>query len=95
MIGTEIIDLQKHIERKNQTINRANSESATYKKQIEKLLEALKEKSDSESFDDDKEKLLNVKKARESEQLAEKILNLENDIKIKDLENKSNILRLE
>lgn len=67
MIGTEIVDLQKHIERKNQTINRSNSEAATYKKQIEKLIEALKEKSDSESFDDEREKLMNVQKARLAE----------------------------
>ena len=75
-VGSEIQDLQKHIERKNATINRANNEAATYKKQIEKLLEALKEKSDSESFDDEKEKLLNVKKAREADMLKEEIKNL-------------------
>ena len=75
-VGGEIQDLQKHIERKNATINRANNEAATYKKQIEKLLEALKEKSDSESFDDEKEKLLNVKKAREADMLKEEIKNL-------------------
>ena len=75
-VGSEISDLQKHIERKNATINRANNEAATYKKQIEKLLEALKEKSDSESFDDEKEKLLNVKKAREADMLKEEIKNL-------------------
>ena len=32
MIGTEIFDLQKNIERKNQTINRANTEALVYKK---------------------------------------------------------------
>ena len=42
-----------------------------YQKQIEKLLDELKEKSDSESFDDEKEKILNVKKAMESDQLRE------------------------
>lgn len=95
VIGTEIVDLQKHIERKNQTINRANSECATYKKQIEKLLRELKERSDSENFDEDKEKLLNVKKAREAEILQEKVLNLENEVKIKELEYTSNSTRLE
>jgi hypothetical protein len=34
-------------------------------------LEELREKSDSESFDDEKEKVLNVKKAMEADQLKE------------------------
>ena len=70
-VGQEISELQKHLERKNQQLNRASDETMVYKKQIEKLLEELKDKSDSESFDDEKEKLLNVKKAMESDQLKE------------------------
>jgi len=48
---------------KNKLILSANEEISIYKKQIEKVLEELKEKSDSESFDDEKERILNVKKA--------------------------------
>ena len=48
-----------------------------YSKQVEKLLEELKEKSDSESFDDEKEKLLNVKKAMQVDKLKEDVKNLE------------------
>jgi hypothetical protein len=66
-----------------------------YKKQIEKLMEELKEKSDSESFDDEREKLLNIRKAREAELLGEKVKNLENDLKMKDLEHSQNLKRLE
>ena len=42
-----------------------------FKKQIEKLIDELREKSDSESFDDEKEKILNVKRAIESDQLKQ------------------------
>jgi hypothetical protein len=45
------------LESKAAALNRAGDESMVYKKQIEKLMEELKDKSDSESFDDDKEKL--------------------------------------
>lgn len=58
-------------------------------------MEELKEKSDSESFDDEREKLLNIRKAREAELLGEKVKNLENDIKMKDLEHSQNLKRLE
>jgi hypothetical protein len=43
-------------------LNRAADEAMVYKKQIEKLMEELKDKSDSESFDDEKEKLENIRK---------------------------------
>ena len=42
-----------------------------YKKQIDKLNDELRDKSDSESFDDEKEKIMNVKKAIEADQLKE------------------------
>mgnify|MGYP006977520240 FL=1 len=58
-------------------------------------MEELKEKSDSESFDDEREKLLNIRKAREAELLGEKVKNLENDLKMKDLEHSQNLKRLE
>ena len=82
--GQEIIELQKHLERKNQQLNRASDEIMVYKKQIEKLLEELKDKSDSESFDEEKEKLLNVKKAMELDQLKEQIENLQSELKVRE-----------
>lgn len=66
-----------------------------YKKQIEKLLEELKDKSDSESFDDEKEKLLNVKKAMEADQLKEELKNLKLDMKSRELEYLTNLKRIE
>ena len=43
-------------------------------------MEELKDKSDSESFDDEKEKLLNVEKAMEADRLKERLKNLRGDI---------------
>ena len=67
------------MERKNVTLNRAEDEKMVYKKQIEKLMEELKEKSDSESFDDEKEKLENIRKGLKADQLEETVKNLLND----------------
>ena len=64
-------------------------------KQIEKLLEELREKSDEESFDDEKERILNVKKAMESEQLKEQVKSLKAELKSKKLESSSNFERIE
>jgi len=83
------------LERKNQSLNRAADETMVYKKQIEKLLEELKDKSDSESFDDEKEHLLNVKKAMESDQLKEQLKNLNNEAKVRELEFGTNYKRIE
>ena len=94
-VGNEITELQKHLERKNQQLNRSADETMVYKRQIEKLLEELKDKSDSESFDDEKEKLLNVKKAMESDQLKEQIKNLQSDMKTRELETVTNQKRIE
>ena len=49
-------------------------------------MEELREKSDSESFDDEKEKFLNVKKAMEADQLKEQIKNLKAEVKLKEQE---------
>ena len=49
-------------------------------------MEELREKSDSESFDDEKEKVLNVKKAMEADQLKEQIKNLKAEVKQKEQE---------
>ena len=42
-------------------------------------MEELKEKSDSESFDDEKEKLENIRKGLKADQLEETVKNLLND----------------
>ena len=46
-------------------------------------MEELKEKSDSESFDDEKEKLENIRKGLKADQLEETVKNLINDQKVK------------
>ena len=81
-ISQEILDLQKHIEMKNKQIARTQEEIGVYQKQQEKLLDELREKSDSESFDDEKQRILNVKKAMEADQLKEKLKNLNQEMKI-------------
>ena len=53
-VNNEIWDLQKLLDLKTKTIQRAADETMVYKKQIEKLLNELKDKSDTESFDDEK-----------------------------------------
>ena len=51
-----------------------------FQKQIDKLIEELREKSDSESFEDEKEKLLNVEKALELGRVKENLKNLKLDL---------------
>lgn len=51
----------------------------TYKAQIEKLMDELKENSDSESFDDEMEKILNMEKALEVDRMKSKIKILESE----------------
>ena len=48
------------VELKNKLLQRKDEEVQVSKVQIEKLVDELREKSDSESFDDEKEKILNV-----------------------------------
>lgn len=66
-----------------------------YNKQVEKLMEELKDKTDSESFDDEKEKLLNVKKAMQLDKLKEEVKNLELELKQLKTDSNSNIARLQ
>ena len=87
--------MQRIINSKNIEITRKQEEATVYKMQVEKLIEELKEKSDSESFDDEKEKLLNMKKAREAEMLTEKIKNLEVQIKLNQSDAKASMKRIE
>ena len=55
----------------------------------------MREKSDSESFDDEKQKILNVKKAMETDQLKEKLKNLNQELKIQEEEALSHLKRVE
>ena len=80
---------------KNKQIARTQEEIGVYQKQQEKLLDELREKSDSESFDDEKQRILNVKKAMETDQLKEKLKNLNQEMKIKQDEAAANLKRVE
>lgn len=62
---------------KNKQLVRANEETQVYQKQIDKLVDELREKSDSESFDDEKQKILNVEKALEADRLRERVKNMQ------------------
>ena len=79
---------------KNKETQRKEQEVKVHKKQVDKLIEELREKSDSESFDDEKERVLNVKKALEAQQLGEDVKNLKNEIKQKELEFAQNFERM-
>ena len=76
-------------------MTRSYEENQTYQAQIEKLLDELREKSDSESFDDEKERIMNVQKALEADQLKERLKNLKNDLLIKENEFRVNVKRVE
>ena len=91
----EILDLQKHVELKNKSINKKDDEVMVYKKQIDKLVEELREKSDSESFEDEKENVLNVEKALEVDRMKVRIENMKAEMKITEEQTVNNIHRLE
>lgn len=80
---------------KNKALVRQKEETQTYQKQIDKLIEELRDKSDTESFDDEKEKLLNVEKALEGDRLKEQLKIIKSEMKGKDEEVKQNMTRLE
>ena len=54
------------VELKNKQLQSKDDEAKVFKTQIEKLLEELREKSDSESFEDDKKNILNVQKKQKA-----------------------------
>lgn len=58
-------------------------------------MEELREKSDSESFDDELEAKMNKNKAMEAERLQEKLKIAKNEILIKELEFEANFKRME
>ena len=66
----------------------------TLNKQIEKLFDELREKSESESFDDEKARIMNVQKALESEQLKLRLQQAKNDLLNKEEEFDQNMGRI-
>lgn len=80
---------------KSKVIQKNADEIRVYKKQIEKLTEELREKSDSESFDDEKEKILNVEKALKADIMKGQIETLKVEAKSKKAEYDANLLRLQ
>ena len=58
-------------------------------------MDELRDKSDSESFDDEKTRILNVQKALEGEQLKKRLASLQAEIQIKGEDAKQNLSRLE
>ena len=83
------------VELKNKQLQRKDEEVKVFKTQIEKLVEELREKSDSESFEDDKEKLLNVQKALEADRLKTQVKNMQAEARLKEEESRTNLDRLE
>lgn len=81
MLQKDIMATQQATHTAKQTATRYKNEALEYSKQVEKLIEELKDKSDSESFDDEKERILNVKKAMQAEKLKEEMKNLELELK--------------
>ena len=58
---------------------------------MDKLLEELRDKSDSESFDDEKERMANIKKAMRAEQLQAEVHLLKADIETLKTDSESNL----
>lgn len=61
------MDLQSKISNEQRRSASFKEETMEYKIQVENLLEELRDKSDSESFDDEKKRMLNVSKALRSD----------------------------
>ena len=61
---------------------------------MEVLLAELKAATDEESYDDEAERLLNVEKALEADQIKDRMKTLKNDIELKTKENEQNISRI-
>ena len=78
-----------------QTAARFKAEAMEYGKQVESLLDELREKSDSESFDDEKKRLLNVKKGMQLDKLREENKNLDLELKQAKQDGDANVLRLQ
>ena len=58
-------------------------------------MEKLRENSDEESFEDEKEAALNTEKALLVDQMKEKVKNLQTDLKLRDSESKATVERYE
>lgn len=91
----ELMDHQKQNTIQKRTINTLKQEIEQLNKQVQKLIEELKDKSDSESFDDEKERLNNIKKAMKAEQLQAENNLLQNEIDTLKAESESNISKIQ
>lgn len=91
----ELVDIQKLVKSVRKTSQQYQIEAFEHKKQVEKLIEELRDKSDSESFDDEKERILNVKKALEADQLRVKVKNLEAEINELEKNHQVNVSKIE
>lgn len=67
------MDFQTQISTKNKTIVALKNDAKQLQSQVDKLIDELREKSDSESFDDEKERILNVNKAMKADQLKSEL----------------------
>lgn len=70
------MDLQKNSDLKAKSVLRYQEETVLLQKQIDALLAELRDKSDSESFEDEKARIMNVQKALEGELLKVKFKTL-------------------
>ena len=67
------MDFQTQISTKNKTIVALKNDAKQLQSQVDKLIDELREKFDSESFDDEKERILNVNKAMKADQLKSEL----------------------
>ena len=89
----EIQSCHEKVKLANREVLRYKEETQVYKKQIEKVLKELEDKSDTESFDEDKQKILNVQRELEAEQLKEKLKIVKQEIKMNEQNQKEHQLK--
>ena len=93
-IQQENMDSQAKIQSQSRTITALKNETKTLMGQVDKLIEELRDKSDSESFEDEKERLLNMDKALMADQLKKEIPLLKAEIETLKTNSDSNIAKL-
>lgn len=78
----------------NKQVQTYKSEAKEAQFQVKKLLDELREKSDSESYEDEEKHMLNVSKAMQTDQLKEKIKIMQCEITIKEHDFEMNMKRV-
>jgi len=76
---------------KNKKIQRDRDEAKVYEKQVANLQDKLKEKSDTETYEDEDEMKKNEEKAREVEKLKDRVADIQQLIEEKEKENEEKI----